>query len=61
MVAIPAHAAADMQQQFVEKNQQGGNFVCDRLGWVEMSAVEGQQDFPADGIGRVKLHRTSHI
>ncbi len=41
MVAIPAHAAADVQENLIQVEQDGGDFIGDSFGGVEMPGIEG--------------------
>ncbi|MPN57181.1 hypothetical protein SDC9_204875 [bioreactor metagenome] len=64
MVAVPAHAAADMKQHLIEELQHGGNLRADDLGRMKMSRVQRIEHLPANGIpkrilvacDRVALH-----
>ena len=44
MVAVPAHAAADVEQQAGNKEKDRGNFVGEGFGRMKMPGVE------ADGL-----------
>ena len=43
MVAVPADAAADVQQDLVEPHEHGRDLVGDRLGGMEVAGVEAEQ------------------
>jgi hypothetical protein len=45
VVAVPPHAAADVQQQFVQVQHHGRDLVRDDLGGMEMPGVQAQQLF----------------
>ena len=64
MVAVPAYAAANVQQDLIEELQHGGNLRADDLGRVKMPCVQRIKRLAADGIAqrifmacdRVALH-----
>ena len=47
VVAVPAHAAADVQQDLVEARQDRRDLVGDDLGRVEVAGVEAEQRLAA--------------
>ena len=55
VVAVPAHRAADVQQQTRHVEHGGGNFVGDHLGWVEMAGIQAQRGLAAGGVTHVEL------
>ncbi len=62
MVAVPAHAAADVEQQPGHVEQHGGDLVGDHLGGVEVACVEAEQHVaPAGRVAQVELVRADHV
>src|SRR5437762_2378687 len=58
MVAVPAHAAADVQQDLGQKLKNAGYLVADGFRGMEMASVEAEQLAPRDRVAEVKLVRT---
>ena len=50
MIAVPTHAAADMQQNLLHKLEHGGDLRADDLGGVKMSGIQRIEHAAADGI-----------
>ena len=61
MVAVPAHATADVEQQLVKIKQHGRDFVCDCFRWMKVTRVKCQQNFAAQRIRGVEFHRADHV
>ncbi len=61
MVAVPAHAAADVQQDLVEVQEHGRDLVGDDLGRVVVAGVEAQQLLARDGVAEVELVRADDV
>ncbi len=61
MVAVPADAAADVQQELGDVHQHGGDLVGDRLGRMEVTGVEAQHLLPRDRVAQVELVRADHV
>jgi hypothetical protein len=55
VVAVPAHAAADVQQNLRHELERARNLVGDGLGGMEMTGVEAEQLASRDGIAEIKL------
>jgi len=58
VVAVPADAAADVQQHFVEVHQCAGDLVGDHFGRVEVARVEAEQFAVLERVAHVELMRT---
>ena len=50
-----------MQHQPIQVEHERRNLIANGLGGMEMPGVKGQQDFPADCVGQVELHRTGRV
>ena len=61
VVAVPADAAAQVQQDFIEEQQHRRNLVGDRLGGVEMARVEAQQLPLGHRVAQIELVRADHV
>ena len=61
MVAVPADAAADMEQHFGRKGQYRGNFIRDRFRRMKMARVEADDLLPRNGVAEIKLVRACRV
>ena len=61
MVAVPAHAPADVQQDLVEVHEHRRDLVRDDLGRMIMAGVEAEELLARDGIAEVKLVRADDV
>src|SRR5436190_11740852 len=57
VVAVPAHAAADVQQNLRQVEEHAGDLVGDALGGMEMAGVETEQLLARDGVAEVEFVR----
>ena len=61
MVTVPAHAAADMEQDFVNELEDGRDFVREVFRGMEMAGVEAVEELVFDGVGEVEFVRADDI
>jgi len=61
VVAVPAHAAADVECNLRQIEEHGGDLVGDALGGMVVAGVERDEDLAADGIAQVELVRADHV
>ena len=55
MVAIPAHASADMEKEPRDVEHDGRNLVGDGFGGVEVTGVEAEEGLVLDGVAEVEF------
>ena len=55
VVAVPADAAADVQEDALHVREHGRDLVGDRLGGVEVARVEAEEDALPDRVAQVEL------
>ena len=61
VVAVPADATTDVEEDFRHIHQRGGKLVRDAFGRVEMPGVETEQHLIFDRVAHVELVRTDHV
>ena len=61
MVAVPADAAADVQQNLIHEGHHGGDLVGDDLRRMEVAHVEAQELLVRDGVAQVELVRADDV
>src|SRR5438874_2213423 len=61
MIAVPANAAADVQQNFLQRGEDGGDFVGHRFGGMKMAGVQAKELLISDGIAVIELMRADDI
>src|ERR1700722_19095772 len=61
MVAVPANAAADVQEYILHVLEDGRKLVGDRFGGMEMARVEREDFLVRNGIAQVKLERADNV
>ena len=61
VVAVPAHAAADVQQDLVEVHEHRRDLVRDDLGRMKMAGVQAEELLARDGIAEVELVRADDV
>ncbi len=61
VVAVPAHAAADVQQQFGHVQQHRRDLVGNRFRRVEMAGIQAEQRLIFNGVPQIKFVRAHHI
>jgi hypothetical protein len=61
MVTVPAHAAADVQQDLIEPRQHGGQLVGHNFRRMKMARIEAQQLAVAERVAEVEFVRTHHV
>src|SRR6185436_15009261 len=59
MVAVPTHAAADVQQNLRQELEHARNLVSNGLGRMEMAGVEAEQFEARDGIAEIEFVRAN--
>lgn len=55
MVAVPAHRAADVQQQARDVEHGGGDLVGDHFRRMEVAGIEAQRRLTAGGVTHIEL------
>lgn len=55
VIAVPADAAAEVEQEGRDIHQGGGNFVCKGFGRMEVTGVEAKDFLAADGVAEVEF------
>ena len=61
VVAVPPHAAADVQQDLVEVLEHGRDLVRDDLGRMVVAGVQAQELLARDGVAEVELVRADDV
>ena len=61
MVAVPTHAAADVEEQTRDEEEHGGNFVGEGFGGMEVAGVEADGLLPRDGVAEIKFVRAGDV
>jgi hypothetical protein len=61
VVAVPAHAAADVQQDLRGEREDRTDLVRDRLGRVVVARVEREEDLPRERVRQVELVRADRV
>ena len=61
VVAVPADAAADVQQDLVQVHEHGRDLVRDDLGRMVVAGVEAQELLAREGIAEVELVRADDV
>ena len=59
VVAVPAHAAADVQQNLRQKLEHARNLVSDGFRGMEMAGVEAKQLAARDGVAEIEFVRAN--
>src|SRR6266403_183568 len=55
MIAVPTHAAAELEENVIHEAQHGRQLVGHDFGRVEVSGVQAQHDLPAGRVRQVEL------
>ena len=55
MVAVPTNRAADVKEQLVYEQQNGGDFIGDYFSRMEVSGVQRQSHMVLSGVAQTKL------
>src|SRR5439155_26732278 len=55
VVAAPADAASDVQQDLLEELEYARNLVCDGFGRMEMAGVEAEEFLTSDGVAEIEF------
>ncbi|MNC53725.1 hypothetical protein D3C75_1031630 [compost metagenome] len=61
MVAVPADRSADMQQQLLAEHQNGGQFIGNNFGRMEMSGIQADRLAPGQPVAHIEFMRSNHI
>ncbi len=61
MIAIPPHAATDMQQNLRQPHQDRGDLIGDSFGRMKVARIEAEQLAIGEGIGQVEFMRSDDI
>ncbi len=60
MIAVPAHAAADMEEQLRAEGEHGGDLIGDGLGGMEVAGVEADHQAIRERVTEVELVGADH-
>ncbi len=60
MIAVPAHAAADVEEHLVKEGEYRAEFVGDDLGRMVVPRVESEEESVLDRVGEVELVGADH-
>ena len=61
VIAIPAHAAAEVEQQAGDELQDRRDLIGDRLGGMEVAGIQAVELLPLGGVAEVKLVRADDV
>src|SRR2546423_1518741 len=61
MVAVPAHTAADVEQELGQPGKDGGNLVGNALRRMEVARVEAEQLLIGNRIAEVEFMRADDV